>query len=61
MQIGKLYLNVKALLGITEQSFYTLVKGVDIGMCRLEAWKLFEAEKEKLKFKAKPKKEESPE
>jgi len=61
LELGKLSINVKALLGMSEQSFHQLVKGVDIGMCRTKAWILFQNESEKYKPKVKIKKEESPE
>ena len=61
LELGKLSINVKSLLGMSEQSFNQLVKGVDIGMCRTKAWLLFQNESEKYKPKVKIKKEESPE
>ena len=47
LELGKLSINVKSLLGMSEQSFNQLVKGVDIGMCRTMAWILFQNESEK--------------
>lgn len=55
MKIGRISLNVPAIADISEQEFYTLVKG-SIDIDKKVAWELFQKEAEpfKKKVKAKP-------
>ena len=53
MKIGRISLNVPAIADISEQEFYTLVKG-SIDIDKKVAWELFQKEAEPFKKKVEP-------
>ncbi len=56
MKIGRISLNVPAIADISEQDFYTLVKG-SIDIDKKVAWAMFQKEAEPFKKKVKSKPE----
>lgn len=54
MKIGRISLNVPAIADISEQDFYTLVKG-SIDIDKKVAWVQFQKEAEPFKKKVEPK------
>jgi len=58
MKLGRISLNVPAIADISEQDFYSLVKG-SIDIDKKVAWELFQKEAEPFKKKVKSKPEKA--